>query len=161
MEVNGRIWGSLGLAVRCGMDFPAKLADLYLHRAGPHSAIDTRYAVGVCSRELGLELDWIEAVLRRRELPPHGALPSRRSAVRAAAQIVRPGCGYDLWARARDDPMPAARDLGRIARRSVLRLRRGTSQVLPVRRGVEDTIDLRADPASGSTNLASRSPGRQ
>src|ERR671914_285893 len=31
MEINGRIWGSLPLAVKSGMDFPARMAQLYLH----------------------------------------------------------------------------------------------------------------------------------
>src|SRR5207302_298489 len=30
MEINGRIWGSLPLAVRSGVDFPAMLAELWL-----------------------------------------------------------------------------------------------------------------------------------
>ena len=30
MEINGRVWGSLPLAVRAGMDFPGRLADLLL-----------------------------------------------------------------------------------------------------------------------------------
>ena len=30
MEINGRVWGSLPLAVRSGMDFPRKLVELYL-----------------------------------------------------------------------------------------------------------------------------------
>src|SRR5439155_13565342 len=48
MEINGRVWGSLPLAVRSGMDFPARLADLYLH--GPpngEAAPDTSYNLGV------------------------------------------------------------------------------------------------------------------
>lgn len=30
MEINGRIWGSLPLAVKSGIDFPARMAELYL-----------------------------------------------------------------------------------------------------------------------------------
>ena len=34
MEVNGRVWGSLPLAVRAGMDFPALLVDDVDHHGG-------------------------------------------------------------------------------------------------------------------------------
>ena len=32
MEINGRVWGSLPLAVRSGVDFPIRLAELHLGR---------------------------------------------------------------------------------------------------------------------------------
>ncbi len=57
MEINGRIWGSLPLAVFSGMDFPARLADLLLN--GPPSPLpaapDTDYRVGVKARNLEKE----------------------------------------------------------------------------------------------------------
>ena len=64
MEVNGRIWGSLPLAVHRGMDFPARIADLYLD--GPlvtEGKPTTDYKVGVRSSNLEIIFKWIPAVL--------------------------------------------------------------------------------------------------
>jgi predicted ATP-grasp superfamily ATP-dependent carboligase len=65
MEINGRIWGSLPLAVKSGMDFPARLAALYLGEPpAPNGPPDTGYALGVRSRNLDLEVVWIGSTLR-------------------------------------------------------------------------------------------------
>ena len=98
MEVNGRIWGSLPLAVRAGMDFPAKLVDLYLDGPPPPGPIDTTYRVGVRSRDLERELVWIGGALRNR---PHYSFlpaPTRLDGMRVAAGLLRPG-GYDVLSR--------------------------------------------------------------
>lgn len=121
MEINGRIWGSLPLATRSGMDFPRQLAELF--RAGVpddtgtsaeadgHAApVDVAYRIGVRSRQLRLELDWIEAVLRRRDQPPVGPPLPRSAAIRAALSLLQPGIGYDGVAL--DDLRPAFTDLG-------------------------------------------------
>jgi predicted ATP-grasp superfamily ATP-dependent carboligase len=113
MEVNGRVWGSLPLAVKSGMDFPAMAARMHLE--GPPSpetqpAMD--YRVGVRSRNVELELRWIASVLLRRfktsPVPP----PTRRQGLAAAFRLLHPGDGYDIAAR--DDPGPGRRDLARI-----------------------------------------------
>jgi predicted ATP-grasp superfamily ATP-dependent carboligase len=120
MEINGRIWGSLPLATLAGMDFPRKLAELFLHgvprqeNSDAH-VVDTDYRVGVRSRRLGLELDWIEAVLRQRDQPPVGPPVPRWQAVKAAAQLFRPSFAYDGVAR--DDLRPGLADLAITARR--------------------------------------------
>lgn len=131
MEVNGRVWGSMPLALRSGMDFASKLTDLY--RPGPphRSDVDTEYTLGVHSRDLGLELEWIEAVLRGRHQSPDGPPLPRRAALRAALQLARPGYGYDMFAL--DDPAPALTDLRRIAGHWLLRLHRRTEEMLAAR----------------------------
>ncbi|MCA1646159.1 MAG: ATP-grasp domain-containing protein, partial [Chloroflexi bacterium] len=68
MEINGRIWGSLPLAVRSGMDFPALLGELYTSRPpatpqAPCASPEIRYKIGVRARDLELELLWIASVL--------------------------------------------------------------------------------------------------
>jgi predicted ATP-grasp superfamily ATP-dependent carboligase len=105
MEVNGRIWGSLPLAVKCGVDFPAKLAQLHLKGPpDPQEPPAIRYPVGVRSRNLDLEVAWIASVLRRRRRYPFLASPSRREALRAAARLPLPADGYDVLCR--DDSRP-------------------------------------------------------
>ncbi|HEX2064377.1 MAG TPA: ATP-grasp domain-containing protein [Acidimicrobiales bacterium] len=103
LEVNGRIWGSLPLAVMSRMDFPARLGQLHLdgppaNGAGP----DASYAVGVRSRDLELELRWMASVWRGdgTGVP----VPHRRAALRAGLGLFRPEAAYDVLSV--DDPLP-------------------------------------------------------
>jgi len=116
MEINGRIWGSLPLALHCGMDFPARLADLVLAPpAEPEARVATDYTSGRCVHNLQRELLWIGSVLlargRTSPLPP----PPRRAAFAAAASLLSPAARFDVlsWS----DPRPGAFELARIARK--------------------------------------------
>lgn len=61
MEINGRLWGSLPLAVAAGADFPAMLAELHITGSlGDYPA----YRCGVYCRNLVSDLMWHEMVLR-------------------------------------------------------------------------------------------------
>jgi predicted ATP-grasp superfamily ATP-dependent carboligase len=114
MEVNGRVWGSLPLAIKSGMDFAARAADLYL--SGPPDADgppDTSYALGVRSRNLDLEVLWIASVLRAKRRYPFLPVPSRREALGVALRLVHPGDGFDILSR--EDPRPGLAELAGIA----------------------------------------------
>jgi predicted ATP-grasp superfamily ATP-dependent carboligase len=119
MEVNGRIWGSLPLAAKSGVDFPLGLASLYLGSripgGGPPSA--TAQELGVRSRDLGRELVWIASVLRRRRRYPFLEAPPRRAALAAALRLPLPGDGFDLFTC--DDPSPAVADAVHAIRRTI------------------------------------------
>jgi predicted ATP-grasp superfamily ATP-dependent carboligase/thymidylate kinase len=115
MEVNGRVWGSLPLAVKSGLDFPARLADLYLGGPPPEGPPDTSYAVGVRSRNLDLEVVWIASTLRGTRRCPGVPAPRRREALAAALRLFYPGDGYDVLAR--EDPRPGLVELARMARK--------------------------------------------
>src|SRR5262249_38745780 len=54
MEVNGRFWGSLQLAIDAGVDFPHLACQL---ATGQRPAIDRPYAIGVKNRWLAGDLD--------------------------------------------------------------------------------------------------------
>jgi predicted ATP-grasp superfamily ATP-dependent carboligase len=110
MEVNGRIWGSLPLAVKSGVDFPLGLASLYLANRLPGGGppAGRPQTVGVRSRDLGRELVWIAAVLRRRRRYPFLEAPPRRAALSAALRLPLPQDGFDVFSR--DDPSPAVAD---------------------------------------------------
>ena len=117
MEINGRVWGSLPLAVKCGVDFPALLAELYLGPSSRGSTTngqlpDTSYPLGVRSRHLELEAVWIASVLRRRRRYPFLPVPRRRQALRVALSLLDPADGYDI--QDRDDPRPGLAEIARI-----------------------------------------------
>jgi hypothetical protein len=124
MELNGRIWGSLPLAVKSGMDFPAGLVDVCL---GALPAADeppnTSYTPGVRSRDLGLEVMWIGSTLRRARRYPFIPTPRRRDALAAALRLLYPGDGFDVLAR--EDPRPGLVEIANVAGRLRRKVGRG------------------------------------
>jgi predicted ATP-grasp superfamily ATP-dependent carboligase len=116
MEVNGRVWGSLPLAVLSGVDFPRLLADLY--RNGPPSPTappQTTYKLGVRARNLALDLIWIATVLRGQRTVPYLPYPSRGEAFGGMVSLMDPRIPVDTFAP--DDPGPWFAELPVIARR--------------------------------------------
>jgi predicted ATP-grasp superfamily ATP-dependent carboligase len=123
MEINGRIWGSLPLAVKSGMDFPGRMVDLYLGSSSVRNGSpDMDYLLGVRSHNLDLEVIWIGSALRgrRRRLV---STPGRRDALAAALSLVNPRGGFDVLSR--DDPRPGLVELARIARKVRRKVARG------------------------------------
>ena len=126
MEINGRVWGSLPLAVHSGMDFPAYLADMWLH--GPRgTGLNDSYQVGVRSRNLELDLAWIITILAQRHSASPLQLPPRRQALVAMLQLVNPAYRYDIlsW----KDPRPAFEEILEVATKFYHKLRAGTARV--------------------------------
>ena len=124
MEINGRVWGSIPLAVAAGMDFPARLVDLYERGATSDgvgsTTIATDYVTGVRARNLELELIWIGSVLRGSPRASIDAWPPRRAALGAIADLIRPGIDDDVlsWS----DPRSGAAELVRIAGKLVTKI---------------------------------------
>ncbi|MCC6223300.1 MAG: ATP-grasp domain-containing protein [Thermoleophilia bacterium] len=115
MEINGRIWGSLPLAVKSGVDFPARLAALHLDDDGESAEPSRGYALGVRSRNLELEVVWILSVLRGRRRYPFLPSPARREGAFAALRLPWPPDGYDILSLR--DPSPGLSELARIGRK--------------------------------------------
>jgi predicted ATP-grasp superfamily ATP-dependent carboligase len=103
MEINGRLWGSLQLAVDAGVDFPALLVALAL---GERPAPVTEWRTGVRLRWEWGNVDYLWSRLRRGNarlsLPP-GA-PGRWGSIREAGLVWRRGDRLEVWRR--DDPAP-------------------------------------------------------
>ena len=102
MEINGRFWGSLQLAIDAGVDFPALLAAAAL---GEPTAPVTHYEVGVCTHWWWGEVDHLIARLRGRADAP--GLGSRAAAVRA---FLLPGRDVRNEVLRLDDPRPFVRE---------------------------------------------------
>jgi predicted ATP-grasp superfamily ATP-dependent carboligase len=103
MEINGRLWGSLQLAIDAGVDFPALLVRCAL---GQPVQPPTDYRVGVRTRWFWGDVDHLYLRLRRSaaELQLEPLAPSRREAVRQFFRF-RPGqdrCEVWRWR----DPLP-------------------------------------------------------
>lgn len=106
MEINGRFWGSLPLAMAAGVDFPYHLYQVLTKRANPRTS---SYLTGVYCRNLGRDLRWFQERLRT------GAGPSSRILL-VAAELVA-GAKNLLSGREHfdtitlDDPAPGAAEL--------------------------------------------------
>ena len=96
MEVNGRFWGSLPLALHAGIDFPYLLYRSTLE--GLDAAPPRPYKVGVKCRLIAGDTKWLYSVLASHLRPPFKACIEYLSA-------FRPGVKYYGWSL--DDPMPA------------------------------------------------------
>lgn len=121
MEINGRIWGSLPLAVASGVDFPARLVELYLGDGAAASNQLTAnvpqlsYRVGVRARNLRLDLLWMGAVLLQRNRHAFLPMPRRRQALAAMLGLFNPAAKIDSFTL--NDPRPGLAELRGILRK--------------------------------------------
>ncbi len=105
MEINGRFWGSLPLAVAAGANFPVMLHELMTTgRVGTWPPARQ----GTLARHLARDIDWIERVLRREAPPALVKLPSMADAVRDTLLVLSPRHHFDVqsWR----DPWPGLVD---------------------------------------------------
>jgi predicted ATP-grasp superfamily ATP-dependent carboligase len=97
IEVNGRFWGSLNLAIRAGVDFPLLLYRLAL---GDEVEGPAEYRIGLKSRwELG-DLDHL--LIRLKRAPDHPSLSGTRVRKRDAlgaflADFFRPSVTHEIF----------------------------------------------------------------
>jgi predicted ATP-grasp superfamily ATP-dependent carboligase len=106
MEINGRFWGSLQLAIDAGVDFPALLIDVLQGRQTSLPA----YHAGVRTRWWWGDVDHLIARLRHSDaaLALDPGAPTRSRAVLDFLAAFRPGYRNEIlrWR----DPMPAFRE---------------------------------------------------
>ena len=81
MEINGRPWGSIGLPVACGIDYPRHLIEWSLHGKLPPQEIS--YQTNVTCRRLVGELTHLSNIRRGR--PPTG-----RAGIRISGPVCSP-----------------------------------------------------------------------
>jgi predicted ATP-grasp superfamily ATP-dependent carboligase len=134
MEINGRVWGSLPLALTAGVDFPRLWAHLLLDgEAGVGPLSLGRYRSGVRARDLPRDLMWIASVLRGRRRHLMLPFPPRRAALGALLGFLDPRGHVDAWAW--DDPVPAALELPRAMRHLWDKRRAARAPLAPLRSG--------------------------
>jgi predicted ATP-grasp superfamily ATP-dependent carboligase len=113
MEVNGRFWGSLQLAIDAGVDFPFLLYELARRREIPEAP---GYRVGTKSRWLLGDLDHLVARLLNsdRALCLAEGAPSRLSTLVNFLKFAEPGLRYEVASTG--DPGPFWHELRQYGR---------------------------------------------
>jgi predicted ATP-grasp superfamily ATP-dependent carboligase len=129
MEVNGRYWGTVALALMAGVDFPAYEWQL---AHGKTPSVPATYQVGLCWR-------WSAGMLKR----SHGMMTGAKSTLPVASaqsgdqlQAGNSGPTRDaLWLSS--DPMPAVFELFRTGKTLVLQDGKALAKKLLTRRAVQ------------------------
>lgn len=113
MEVNGRFWGSLQLAIDCGIDFPWLL---YQQISGLPTVPQSSYQLGRRLRWLWGDVDSLILQLRGSEFP----LRSKMHIVRDFIwSFFDPACRQEIWRIS--DPRPALVETKRWMRNALRR----------------------------------------
>ncbi len=118
MEINGRFWGSLPLAVAAGADFPAMLHELLsTGRVGNWPPPRD----GIVCRQLARDVNWLEHVLRKAAPQGLATLPSGGQVLRDWLLMFSPRHRFDIqsWT----DPWPGLVDLWRLLAHQAGRVR--------------------------------------
>lgn len=117
MEINGRFWGSLPLAVAAGADFPAMQAELSLTgKVGAYPA----YRRGVYCRNLPSDVMWHEMVLRSQS-DEITQVPSFGSVLKDLSKVLSPKHHFDT--QCLRDPLPGLIEINRLLANYGRRLR--------------------------------------
>ena len=112
IEINGRFWGSLPVAVSAGVDFPADLYNLLVKGARPAR---TTYRANVYNRNLTSDLFWFAENWRADRTNPHLIAVPR---LRALLEWFNIFTGREHWdTLTLDDPRPGLVDIGRMVRK--------------------------------------------
>jgi len=118
MEINGRFWGSLPLAVAAGADFPSMLLDLEL---GSGRKSYSPYRNNIYCRLLSRDLHWYEAILRGGADRRIARVPSRMAVLRELGLFFNFGHRFDV--QSLRDPVPGLLDVFRILETYLSRFR--------------------------------------
>ncbi len=115
MEINGRFWGSLPLAVAAGADFPSYLLDLLVQQSKKFPAT---YKVGLRCSQLSREVEWLkEGLVTKRGMNEWARVPSYRTIIFDSCRLLNPSECFDtldFW-----DPRPGINTIRRIAQQTV------------------------------------------
>jgi predicted ATP-grasp superfamily ATP-dependent carboligase len=111
MEINGRFWGSLPLAVKSGADFPRMLYELLVDG---RVSYNTPYRNNVLCRNLGRDIYWHELIFRPDTDPRIKKFPAKLEVVNSIFNIFSMNHRFDI--QQFSDPFPGLIDILRIIR---------------------------------------------
>lgn len=120
IEVNGRFWGSLPLAIASGVDFPMALFQLLVEG---RAEFPRGYRTGLCCRNWSADLWWQWANLRADRSDPYLATrPLGRVALETCRNLLSLRERSDTLTR--DDPAPGLAEVHELAGEAIRTVRR-------------------------------------
>ena len=108
MEINGRFWGSLPLAVRAGVNFPILLYDMLVNNRTPRTST---YKKNIYCRNIVNDIEWFRNNLTADKKNPLTITIPLKSIIMEYRQIIRGKEYYDTLAP--DDILPGAVHIAR------------------------------------------------
>jgi len=107
MEINGRFWGSLPLAIFAGIDFPKYLIDML--SAEKYAMTDKSYRLSVFCRRLTADFAWFKQNIKSDRKNPYLLT---RGVFRTFFELFRIITGRECWDNAHfSDPSPILHEL--------------------------------------------------
>ncbi len=125
LEINGRFWGSLPLAIAAGCDFPRYLFEMLRHG---RSSFNVTYRTDVYSRNWHSDLGFLRSMLRARKTTSSKVSLTVGKLVSGAWNIVRLRERSDTLTM--DDPSPAVEEITTLVMKAVVKT---ISHLRPVR----------------------------
>jgi protein-tyrosine-phosphatase len=105
LEINGRLWGSLGLAIAAGADFPRAMVECHLH--GESQVKQPDLSRRVRWREPSLEMDYLRSLWEQSRESSHPSSPRIEGSFRTLRNMIDPRVTSDwpwrggLWSTLR------------------------------------------------------------
>jgi protein-tyrosine-phosphatase/predicted ATP-grasp superfamily ATP-dependent carboligase len=143
VEINGRFWGSLPLAVASGMDFPLGLYQVLVEG---NLELPRTYRTGIHCRNLGLDIGWFFKNLRADRSDPTLQTQKLWQVAAEIRHVLTLTERSDLLVL--DDPKPGIMEIGRLlaecGQRTAEALRRRFRRTRFVRRQAARRLSARA-----------------
>lgn len=95
LEINGRLWGSLGLALAAGADFPRAIVECHLH--GKTEVTQPNLSRRVRWHDPGLQMDYLRSLWTMAPGPIDASAPRWRGTLRVLGCFLDPRVKSDWW----------------------------------------------------------------
>jgi protein-tyrosine-phosphatase len=114
VETNGRVWGSLPLAINAGVDFPRYLYEMLVEG---RSDFSQSYRSGIYCRNITLDIGWLKSNFTADRRDPTQQVLPLRQILSELGNIWKFSERTDTFAL--DDPLPLLAELRGLAKRGV------------------------------------------
>lgn len=115
LEINGRLWGSLGLALAAGADFPRAMVECHLD--GKTDVEQPDLSRRVRWHDPGLQMDYLRSLWTKAPGPIDGPPPRWRGSLRVLGCFLNPRVKSDWWQW--NDPVGTLKRYARLWRREL------------------------------------------
>lgn len=120
LEINGRLWGSLGLALRAGADFPRAMVEYHCHQKTVVGQPNLRKKVRW--HEPGFDMMYLRSLWTEQSKQTNEKAPKLKGFIKVMLNFVNPAVGND-WVRL-DEPITTTKKYLRLVKHQLSHLKR-------------------------------------